>query len=1089
VVDLPDIGGTVARRRRFTYAAMFAALFFAYLYLGDSTWHGNSQLHTLMETVATVLALAVGSLALVRYYSKKDNTFLFIGTGFVATAFLDGYHTVVSSSHFIALFPSTPPSLIAWSWFASRIFLSLLLWLSWLFWRREDRLGAAGLISAKLVYGIVTALALACFAVVAFVPMPAAYYQQLPFPRPQEFLPALFFLLALIGYLRKGKWKTNVFEHWLVLSLIVGFMGQAMFMSFSGRVFDMMFDTAHLLKAGSYLCVMVGLLFSMFRMFSESLAQQEIAFKSTLLAAQQEVSPDAILVVDEHGKIISYNRHFVELWGLPQEMVAARVDEPVLQSVVAQVLDPEAFVARVDHLYRHRSEESHEEIDLRDGRILERYSAPIIGESGKYYGRIWFFRDITGRKQVERDLHASENLYRNLVETTNDWVWEVDENAVYTYVSPRAFDIIGYQPSELIGKTPFDLMAPEEAKRVANLFGPLVASQQAIINLENTNLHKDGHPVVLETSGNPILGIDGKFHGYRGIDRDITGRKLAEAKLYESEERLHVIFDGALDGIALTNLETRQFVAGNSALLQMLGYSAEEFVRLNVPDIHTQQDWPFVLKQFEKQARGELKLATDMPIKRKDGSVFYADINTSPVNLGGKHYIVGVFRDITERKQAQAELLESELAYRTLSQNLPGMVYRVFVREGERMQFYNAMPVQITGYSVDELATGKVCSIEPLILDEDRPGVIAEVRSAIAGKRSFVVEYRLKHKDGGIRWMAEHGMPVYGADGAPLYIDGVIFDITEHKQDEIKLQLFRALLDNSRDAIEVIDPATMRFLDVNETECRELGYSREELLTMSVTDIETEFTENQVLEFKAQILQNGEGLFESTHRRKDDTTYPVEVRAKMVEVGQPYMLSIIRDITERKRAEAEVQKLQEQLREQAIRDPLTGLYNRRYLDETIKRELARAARNNQPVAIIMCDLDHFKLVNDTHGHLAGDEVLRVFAVLLKKHARGSDIVCRFGGEEFVMFLPEMPPDIAYQRAEQLRTELAAKRITLGAAVIQLTASFGVAAFPENGKTMDSLIGAVDAAMYQAKESGRNRVVVSSVHEKDVPVRT
>jgi diguanylate cyclase (GGDEF)-like protein len=127
----------------------------------------------------------------------------------------------------------------------------------------------------------------------------------------------------------------------------------------------------------------------------------------------------------------------------------------------------------------------------------------------------------------------------------------------------------------------------------------------------------------------------------------------------------------------------------------------------------------------------------------------------------------------------------------------------------------------------------------------------------------------------------------------------------------------------------------------------------------------------------------------------------------------------------------------------------------------------------------MCDLDHFKLINDTHGHLAGDEVLRVFAELLKKHARGSDIVCRFGGEEFVLFLPDMPPDVAYQRAEQLRTELAAKRITLGAAVMQVTASFGVAAFPENGKTMDSLISAVDKAMYQAKEAGRNRVVVSS----------
>jgi len=832
---MPDSGGTVTRRRWFAYVALFVVLFFAYLYLRDSTWRGDIALHTLMEAVATVLALAVGSLALVRYYSKKDNTFLFIGTGFVATAFLDGYHTVVSSSHFIDIFPSTPPSLIAWSWFAARIFLSLLLWMSWLYWRREDRLGAAGRISEKLVYSIVTALALVCFAIVAFVPMPAAYYQQLPFPRPQEFLPALFFLLALIGYLRKGKWKTDVFEHWLVLSLIVGFMGQAMFMSISGRVFDMMFDAAHLLKNGSYICAMLGLLFSMRRLFSESYAQQELAFTNSLLAAQQEVSPDAILVVDGHGKIISYNRHFVELWGLTQEMVRARVDEPVLQLVVAQVRDPEAFLARIDYLYQHRSEEGHEEIDLKDGGVIDSYSAPMIGEHDKYYGRVWFFRDITGRKQME------------------------------------------------------------------------------------------------------------------------------------------------------------------------------------------------------------------------------------------------------------TELRESELAHRTLAQNLPGMVYRVHLHESGRMQFYNDMPVQITGYAVDELMTGAVCSIEPLIVNEDRPGVEAEVMLAMEQKRAFVVEYRLKHKDGGIRWMEEHGMPVYGTDSAPLYIDGMIFDITEDKQAEINLQLFRTLLDNSSDAIEVIDPATLCLLDVNETECRDLGYSREELLTMSLKDIETKFTTDQMQELKAQILQNGEARFESMHRRKDDTTYPVEIRAKLVEIGKPYMLSIVRDITERRLAEAEVLKLQEQLREQAHHDSLTGLYNRRYLEETMGREIIRAERYGQPIGVVMCDLDHFKLVNDTYGHLVGDEVLRASAELLRTNSRGSDIVCRFGGEEFLLLLFDTPPDIAYQRAEELRASLAAQQT--GNSVIRVTASFGVASYPVDGKTQDALISAVDTAMYQAKKTGRNRVVVASAHEEDVPDRT
>ncbi|MEK7851529.1 MAG: PAS domain S-box protein, partial [Deltaproteobacteria bacterium] len=112
---------------------------------------------------------------------------------------------------------------------------------------------------------------------------------------------------------------------------------------------------------------------------------------------------------------------------------------------------------------------------------------------------------------MEDELRESESRFRNLVETTSDWIWEVDENAVYTYASPQIYHILGYRPEEVIGKTPFDFMSPEEAKRVAGIFGPTVSAKKPITNLENTNLHKDGHQVVLETSGVPVIGIDGKL--------------------------------------------------------------------------------------------------------------------------------------------------------------------------------------------------------------------------------------------------------------------------------------------------------------------------------------------------------------------------------------------------------------------------------------------------------------------------------------------------------------------------------------------------------------------------------------------------
>ena len=227
-----------------------------------------------MEAIATLLAIVVGAMAMVRFYAKKDNTFLFIGTGFVGTGLLDGYHAIVTSSFFASNFPSAPSSLIPWSWIASRLFLSVLLWLSWMAWSREARLGEEGKISEGTVYLVTGALTVASFLFFAFVPLPRAYYPEIIFHRPEEFVPALFFLLALVGYLRKGSWRTDDFEHWLVLSLIVGFMGQAIFMSYSGRLFDFEFDVAHLLKKVSYIAVLVGLLISIFHLFRQLESQK-----------------------------------------------------------------------------------------------------------------------------------------------------------------------------------------------------------------------------------------------------------------------------------------------------------------------------------------------------------------------------------------------------------------------------------------------------------------------------------------------------------------------------------------------------------------------------------------------------------------------------------------------------------------------------------------------------------------------------------------------------------------------------------------------------------------------------------------------
>ncbi len=171
-------------------------------------------------------------------------------------------------------------------------------------------------------------------------------------------------------------------------------------------------------------------------------------------------------------------------------------------------------------------------------------------------------------------------------------------------------------------------------------------------------------------------------------------------------------------------------------------------------------------------------------------------------------------------------------------------------------------------------------------------------------------------------------------------------------------------------------------------------------------------------------------------------------------------------------------KLQETLRSQSIRDPLTGLFNRRYMEESLEREMRRAGRTRRPVGIIMLDLDHFKTFNDTHGHEVGDALLREVGAVLQRSIRGEDIACRYGGEEFILILPDAPLRDAAQRAEHLREAIGTVDVVRRhQAVGPVTVSLGVAIYPDHGSTSEAVLRAADAALYQAKALGRDRVEV------------
>ncbi len=226
------------------------------------------------------------------------------------------------------------------------------------------------------------------------------------------------------------------------------------------------------------------------------------------------------------------------------------------------------------------------------------------------------------------------------------------------------------------------------------------------------------------------------------------------------------------------------------------------------------------------------------------------------------------------------------------------------------------------------------------------------------------------------------------------------------------------------------------------------------------------------------------------------------VQAHMLPItfaGQDGVLAVTVDVTEKKAAEAEieranallrtrfeeVQKLQQQMYEQAIKDGLTGLYNRRYFDETFERELHRGRRDKADLAVLILDIDRFKMVNDTFGHQAGDEVLRSLAGVLGEKTRAGDIPCRYGGEEFVVVMPGATIAAAYKRAEQLRTAFAAMEVDLGdGRVWRGTLSAGVAVYPTDGSDARRLVACADEALYAAKHEGRNRTKRFSDLQKD-----
>jgi diguanylate cyclase (GGDEF)-like protein/PAS domain S-box-containing protein len=742
-------------------------------------------------------------------------------------------------------------------------------------------------------------------------------------------------------------------------------------------------------------------------------------------------------------------------------------------------------------------------------------------------GTMVVIRDISKRKHFEDELKLSEERYKTLFESAANGILIADiETQTQKYANPAICKMLGYTRDELLKLNIEDIHPKGISDRIKAEFKAQASGDNTLITLPC--LKKDGTTIYTDISATKAV-IDGRECNI-GFFTDATERKQAEDALKLSEQNFRSSMDSSTIGIRISdNTDTTCYV--NQAFMDIFGYKNIEEIKASPPPEHysskSHTEW---VKRHEKLLRGEpMPQQVDIDVVRTDGSVRHLDVSMKQVFWNGKQQNQTLYNDITERKLAEEAQHESEAKYRLIVENSIDIIFTL--DKLGNFIYVSPSAKKILGYNPQDLVGQPFTS---LVHPDDIKTVQTSVQRNIMDGHQTPggTEYRVRHFSGEWRWHNGTGNGVRDANGAFLYFLGIGRDITEMKRleqetkkaNEQLTSMVKRLEEQQRQSAILTEMRDMlqACSKMEETAPIIMGFMKKLfptsqgalfLLSNSRSDLESVVTwgnfpvspENNVFppdacwglrRGRAHVVEDASVGPICPHLNK--TTPAPYVCLPLMAKGDILGLlhlknafstngSVNQEIADLRQMATTLSeylslsianvKLSESLSRQSIQDPQTGLYNRRFMEESLLREITRAARKNTPIGIIMGDLDHFKKFNDVYGHAAGDKIISQIGKLFNDKFRGSDIACRYGGEEFLIILPETTLTDTIKRADSLREEIKKMEMVFQGQILgSITMSMGAAAYPDNGTRMDELLRVADTALYKAKQEGRDRVV-------------